>query len=111
MAPLSIEIYNQGVDLWIKAGELKPGDQPGSLSDNKPDGSRDIYLFECAPDDLSSTVYRSEVGADIEVGQLRVVDPVGNLEVIKRLKQGESFEMEIKTDKSPEPHRIRFTHR
>jgi hypothetical protein len=77
MSPLRIEIYNPELSRWIQVGEVKPGDPSGSISDNKPDGTRDIYLFECAPDNSKSTIYRSGLGLDTEVeqGRLRVVMP------------------------------------
>ncbi|HEY5601343.1 MAG TPA: hypothetical protein VIK81_04665 [Patescibacteria group bacterium] len=112
MSPLSVEIYNPEARNWVKAGEVKPGDPPGSISDNKTDGSRDIYMFDCAPDNSKSTIYRSSFGADVDLGTVRVVtsDP-SRLETIKELKTGESFEMEVKTDRSPESRRIRFVHK
>lgn len=115
MAPLSVEVYNPAARRWVKAGpDVKPGDPPGSISDNKPDGSRDIYMFECAQDDSQSTIYHSGFGLDTELegGKLRAVvtDP-SRLEIVKELGKGESFEMTIKTDKSPNPRKIRFTHK
>ena len=112
MAPLSVEVYNQDKNEWTKAGEVKPGERPGSISDNKQDGDRDIYMFACNHDDSKSTIYRSGVGFDIDlISSTRVVNPMGGLEVIKELQRGESFEMEVKTDNSPAPRHIRFTHK
>jgi hypothetical protein len=109
MTPLKLEIYTQNKN-WIKVGELRAGDQPGSVSDNKPDGSRDVYMFECSPDDSKSTIYRSKAGIDTEIGPMRTLTTVG-AEVIKELKRGgDPYEMRIKTDKSPEARLIRFTH-
>ena len=113
MSPLRIEAYNPEVDKWAFVGEIKPNDPPGSVSDNKPDGKRDVYLFECEKDDSKSIIYRSGFGADIELegGKLRKVemDP-SRLEVVKEIKPGESHEMTIKTDRSPVPVLLRFTH-
>lgn len=112
MSPLRVEIYNPEARNWIKIGEVKPNDLPGSISDNKSDGSRDVYMFECAADNSKSTIYRSGFGADIDLGSMRVVSPdPSQLEVVKELNKNESFEMVVKTDKSPGPRRIRFSHK
>jgi hypothetical protein len=87
MAPLLLEIYNANKKNWIKVGEVKPGDPPGCLSDNKPDG-RYIYVFECFPDDSESVIYRSKFGVDIEIGQMRAFATL-SLEVVKELQKGE----------------------
>lgn len=113
MAPLNIEVFHPIEKEWIKAGEVKPTDPPGSVSDNKVDGSRDVYLFKCEADNSKSIIYRSKFGIDREIGNnLREVltDP-SQLEIIKELKKGETHEMKVKTDKSPEPKLIRFTHK
>ncbi|MEK7182805.1 MAG: hypothetical protein AAB694_01460 [Patescibacteria group bacterium] len=112
MAPLSLEAYNPDKNSWITLDEIKPLDRPGSISDNRPDGERDIYLLECAPDDSHSTIYRSKLGVDVDLtSQIRSVTSASGLEVIKELKKGESFEMDVKTDRSSQPSRIRFTHK
>lgn len=51
---LRIEIYHSNT--WVNVAELKRGDPLGSISDNKADGSRDIYMFECLADDSVSTI-------------------------------------------------------
>lgn len=111
MSPLNVEIYNPTAKDWVKTGEVKPGDPPGSISDNKPDKTRDLFLFECAPDDSKSVIYKSEVGADIDTGKLRIVlSDRSRWTVIKELHNGESYEIRVKTDVSPQPRKIRFTH-
>jgi hypothetical protein len=89
----------------------KPGDPPCSLSNNKPDGSSEIILFGCFPDDSKTIIVRSRAGIDIEFDSIREVRSVpGALEVIRELNHGESFEMDIVTD-SGAKRRIRFTHK
>ena len=109
MSPLNIEVFNAEKQNWVKAGELRPGDPPGSISQNKPDGSREIYLFQCEPDDKSSVIYRSEGGVDIESPQTRVVGTTG-LEVVARLTDGQSHTISVKTDVSDAIRVVRFTH-
>ena len=53
MSPLNLEIYSPN-RTWIKVAEIRRGDLPGSISDNKSDGSRDVYMFGCLPDDSKS---------------------------------------------------------
>lgn len=86
MAPLTLEMHVPAKG-WIKIGEARPGDPTGSISDNKPDGSRDIYMFVCLPDDSKSVIYHSRGGVDTEMGPLRVVSPTG-VDIIKELKKG-----------------------
>jgi len=106
--PLKLEIYGPDGS-WIEIGKVKPGDLPGSISDNKPDGSRDIYIFGCLLDDSKSVIYRSKAGLDGEIGLVRVLTSA-DLETVAELKRGDTHEMRIKTDRSPEERRIRFTH-
>jgi hypothetical protein len=107
MSPLRAEVLRS--DGWIQAFEIKPGEKPASLSNIKPDGSREIYLFTCEPDDSKSVISRSSFGVDRRIGPVREVIS-GNLETVRELKKGESFEMMIKTEKSRKPRRTRFTH-
>lgn len=109
MSPLNVEVYNAQRNEWIRAGEVKPGDPPGSISQNKPDGSREVYLFQCEPDDKSSVIYRSEAGIDVANPQIRVIDSVG-LEEVARLTEAESHTISVKTDVSDARRVIRFTH-
>ena len=107
MAPLIIEAYSPDGS-WTKIGGIGPADLPGSLSHNRPDGGRDIYVFMCLGS--SSVIYRSEAGMDIETGSLREIAASG-YEVVRKIRSGsEPYEMRIKSDKSPEPRRIRFVH-
>ncbi len=111
MASLTLEVYATA-DEWKKIGELKPGDPIGSISNNKPNGTRDIYMFECLPDGSKSIIYRSKAGIDIEYGLTRMVTTEG-AEVIKELRIGdEPYIMEVSTDRSPKSRRqIRFTYK
>ena len=107
---LTLEIYVNEKG-WIEAGKLNPGDRPGSISNNNPDVSRDIYLFECEADNGKSVIYKSSVGIDAEVENLRLTNVQG-LEVIKELsKDSPILEMKIKTDRSQSYRDVKFTHR
>ncbi|MCX6774499.1 MAG: hypothetical protein NTY99_00195 [DPANN group archaeon] len=109
MAPLDVEICGPD-EKWIKVNTVKPIDLPGSITDNKPDGSRELYIFQCSLDGLYSIIYRSKAGIDAEKGLGRMITTTG-LDVVKELKKGDKpYEMSIKTDKSSETRRIRFVH-
>lgn len=112
MSPLHVEVFNSGRNKWIRVGEVQPTDPPGSMSNNKLDGSRELYQFGCAPDDSKSTIYRSGAGIDIATRRFRdaIIVP-SKLEVVKVLGNGESTELNIRTDKDAEFRRIRFAHR
>ncbi|MEK6904360.1 MAG: hypothetical protein AABW87_02085 [Nanoarchaeota archaeon] len=97
-------------DKWVDVGKLRPGDPASSMSNNKPDGTREIYLFECLPDGSKSVIYLSIVGIDAEIGNLRVIS-TKRARIVKELTAtDEPYIMEIRTDKSPRPRCIRFTH-
>lgn len=111
MPPLEIETQHPQTKSWIKIGEVKTGDSPGTISDNTPQG-RQIYLFSCKDDDSGSVIYRSKFGMDVDLSNTsRLVNNLTGFETVKELSKGESFEMTIKTDRSPEPRDIRFTHK
>ena len=108
MAPLNIEVYNPNGE-WVSIGRIRFGDNKGSMSHNKPNGDREIYTFECANDDSKSVIYRSILGIDAEVGSSRVVNSLGE-EIVRELIKGDSYELAVKTDRTPELTRVRFTH-
>lgn len=110
MSPLRIEAFNSGIGEWVTAGKIYPGDQPGSISQNKPDGEREIYLFECKEGDEKSVIYRSKEGFDISSPTSRTIGTAG-LETVATLKDREHYEISIKTDKSEARTVVRFTHR
>lgn len=99
MSPLNLEVFNPQGSEWRKVGELKPGQPPGSISQNKPDGSREIYFFECNSDDSESIIYRSKAGVDAATSHVRSVGTAG-LETVRVLKNGESHTISIKVDTS-----------
>lgn len=110
MSPCEVELRPKGQKEWLKLESINPGDQPGSISDVSK-GQRDIYLFECAPDNSKSTIYRSRLGVDWDVDEAtRAVTPLKGREVIKELKKGESFELEVTTERG-QSGTFRFTHK
>lgn len=113
MSPSKAEVYIPNKERWVDLGEQPPGSPPGSFSNVRENGAREIILFECAEDDSETRVYKSGFGLDAELGEegeLRQViyDPE-KLETIKALKKGESHEMEIKTDRNIQS-KIRISH-
>lgn len=105
--PLLVEVYQESRG-WVHIGTINPGEPAGSISDNH-EGQRDVYLFTCLRDDSQSIIYRSKRGLDIESGKVR--DIISNeFDIIRRLAKRDSYEMQVKTDASPKPRRIRFTH-
>ena len=106
--PLRVEVYAN--DRWTEFTMLNPGDRQGSISDIMPDGRRDVYIFECKADDSLSTIYRSLLGIDVADERIREIYSAGQ-EFVKTLGKGDKpYEMTVKTERSPEPRKIRFTH-
>lgn len=111
MSPCEVETRAPGSEKWIKIGQVGPGDRPGSFSNIREDGIREIVLFESSKDDSETRIFRSGLGIDWEAGDLRGVIPDTELlELVKTLKKGESYEMNISTDRGTKAV-IRFTHK
>jgi hypothetical protein len=111
MSPLYIEVFHPIDNKWLKVGQINPKDRPGSLSHNSENGKREMYVFSCMDDDLKSVICKSGFGMDSESGITRTVIDYSKPKIIKELKKGESFEMKIKNDKSPEAMTLRFSHK
>lgn len=106
---LHIEIYRQDADKWFLAGQIKPGDPDGSISDNHAAG-RDIYLFGVDPINNQGYIKRSESGTDEADPKTRIIHSVG-FSAVAALNPGESYEMTVHTDASEwQARRIRFTY-
>lgn len=105
-----VEAYNSDEKSWIPVGLLPPG-QRGSMSQNLPDGGREIYVFECSLDDTHTTLSKGPFGVDIEVGRYRVLDTLEGMEVVQELRIGDpAYVLSIKTDKSEKIQMVRFSH-
>jgi len=100
MSPLNVEVRHNVNEQWIKLGEVGPLDKPGSLSNIKSKGKKDIYLFKCEKDDSKSVIYRSESKNVVNLSEL---------EIVQEIKKGESFIIDMKTDGNAK--RIRFSQR
>lgn len=107
---LAVEIKVR--DTWAPISVLSPGAQPGSISNNTLDGKREIYLFECAADDQSSIISKSEAGMDSlsRDRRNRLVESVRK-NVVVTLREGDApFEITVRTDISSDPRVLRFKH-
>lgn len=109
MSPLRIEVLGPSGDQWFKVGEVKPGDPAGSVSQNLPDGGREVYVFSPEPDDSKSTISKSVGGIDIVAPTRRDIFTEG-LEPVTTLTNGESYTLSLRSDASPARRIIRFTH-
>jgi|SRR3989338_2586443 len=106
---LVTEVFVPQGKQWVEAGSLKPGDRYGSISDTRPDGRRDVYVFECLPGNAMSRLYLSYNGTDIADAHNRtIVSAI--IKPIVELKEGMEYDMKVKTDTSPERRWIRFRH-
>jgi len=104
---LRVEMYAGGK--WSEAGLLKPGDQPGSLSDSsigETPARRDVLIFRCLGD--RSRVTRSAGGVDLCTGPDRHVATVAE-EMLADLQPGQSFEKTVWLD-SGRSFLVRWTH-
>ncbi|MCW6160243.1 MAG: hypothetical protein LVQ95_04110 [Candidatus Micrarchaeales archaeon] len=116
MPPLTIEVYSDEAKRWIEAVRLKPGDNPGSMSNHTPDMRREIIMFKCSADDSRSIIYKPKTSVDFTVcakssaASLRMVSTLGDLDIIRTLRKGDSLEMNVTTDISRGPRTVKFTH-
>ena len=109
MSPARIEFEHPITKEWVLMVEGIPGTS-GSLSHNNPDGSREIYKVDSLADDSETAVSKSIGGSDMEIGEGgREIITKGFIPVA-RLKDGETFEMDIKPDSVPTPVHIRVTY-
>lgn len=108
--PLILEIYDEADERWKENGQLMPGEPPASISNfSLLRGEREIYLVECEPDDQASVIAQSLSGVDETIGHGRLI--VSDLmREVRRLTDGESYEMTVMTDKSIGRRRLRFRH-
>jgi hypothetical protein len=107
--PLLLEVYNPHLKTWVEAGRVSPGDPPGSMSNNTLDGSRELYIFECAVDDSTSTIYVVPGKGDVATTHVRAV--LNNRQewlVFKKLRKNQVLELTVKTDRSPQSRKLRF---
>jgi hypothetical protein len=105
-----LEAYRHEDQKWIHVGDVPPG-QSGSLSQNLPEGRREVYIFECEQDDSKTTLYKAAPGIDIEIGRMRASFNLGEMEVVKEIRRGdEPYRMSIKTDVSPQRRIMRLSH-
>lgn len=116
MPPLSLELYDPKGQKWTPLSPiLNPGDPPGSFSQNLPDGSRELYMFECAEDDSQSIIYRSPSGldiADLRGGRDVFKTEDSDWDLVKELKRGDPpYDLTIRTDFDSQGRIIRFTHK
>jgi hypothetical protein len=107
---LHIEAINPVTQQSQLVGVLKPGDRPGSVSQNLPDGGREIYLFQCMPDNSSSKIQKSKGGMDIANSQMREIVTEGLQDVVI-LRENESYTLTLFTDISSVRGIMQFTHK
>jgi len=51
---------------WARVNGVRPSDPPGSMSDNRENGQRDVIVFACSAD--KSTILRVPSVTDVEIG-------------------------------------------
>lgn len=105
-AQLLFQGYIHGA--WITLGVQTPDMAPATITDNKDDGGRDVYVTQCFAD--HATIRRMPGGVDVTQGLLRIIDPqeLARAELVKRLEYGEHIEMTVKPDRAPAERRIRY---
>jgi hypothetical protein len=106
--PLQIEVLDYFSKRWLRLPVISPKDRAGSFSDTMGN-QRQVYHFECDKSDGSSRIYRSKGGFDFKAGEGRVISSE-SFELIRELKRGEIYVMQIQPDNNPNQVKVRFTH-
>ncbi len=109
MPPLRVEVYIEEAETWRTTITLNPGDPYGSISDNTERG-RDVYYFGIDVIEGKAVINKSDFGVDIEQGRSREIRNLGGTSLVASLEPGEEYELTVKTDVSPVPRKLRFTH-
>ena len=113
MPPLEIEIRHPKEDRWTKIHEVGPNESVDIMV-LRPDGIKEIMLFECSPDGSESSIKRTEAGdkSFLEPNKMPVLHPDKPPIEVARLRAGDSFETTIQEiDVDLQQTRHRFTHR
>lgn len=105
---LRVELQIPNTDEWTRLNDIRLGDRDGTVSDNHETG-RDVFLFGVDPIENQGYVKKSVLGVDATESSTRMVSSAGFV-TIAALETGESYELTVHTDKSPEPRRLRFTY-
>lgn len=93
--PLLAQVMDRKTNSILLSKFLPPGSYPGTVSNNK-DGARELYIFECVPDDTSSRLCRSTGGVDIALSNgARLVRPENGLELVRTLRKGERCAIDL----------------
>lgn len=84
---------------WETLGIQRSGDPPATISNNKLDGQREVYITQCFAD--HATVSRLPGGVDIEQGVHRIIDSeeLKHAILVRHLAIGESIKMILKPDR------------
>lgn len=105
-----IEVYRPNLCEWAHVGDVPPG-QKGSISQNLPDGRREIYIFEPDLDDSKTILSKVSAREDMEIGNFRLLPKLQETNVLAELKKGdEPYRLTVKTDASPSRIIVRFSH-
>ena len=96
MSPCEVEVRAPGSEKWIKFGQLSPGRRLVSFPNIREDGVREIVRFECSKDGTETRIFRSGLG--IEWEREEPSSTLELLQLVKTLKKGETYEMNITTD-------------
>jgi hypothetical protein len=105
---LKLELKNPGSEEWIHISSLHLGDNDGSVSDNHL-GGRDVYVFGIDDVENQGYVKKSIIGMDEVTDTVRKLTTAG-LVIVAALGMDESYELTVRTDKTPEPRTIKLTY-
>ena len=97
MSPCEVEVRARGSEKWIKFGQLNPGRRPVSFANIREDGVGENILFKCSKDNSETRIFRSGLG--IEWEREEPSSTLDLLQLVKTLKKGETYEIDITTDR------------
>lgn len=91
-----------------------PGEGSGPITNNFPNGEKEMWRVRCLPGGLSSVVEKTSKGIGVafaEAGQPLSGGKKLEWEIVRVLKSGEHFDVQLRTDFNPFPRTVRFAQR
>lgn len=107
---LHFEIMRPGTEEIMKKRIFQPG-EGSTVSNNLPDGNRELLIFECDNDNLHSTLTRSSANNDILLSRTERFVPLSRQEgEVKILNPDQPLTLQVVTDRGTIAD-IRLTHK
>lgn len=113
MSPLEMKGYRKDAGDFVHHALFEPGES-GRITNNLPNGEKELYRFSCLPDGSKSVIEKSKRGFGIAfAGAGQPLSAGHSLEwtLVRELRRGEFFDIQVITDFNPNLRTVRFEHK